>query len=140
MFERGLLVVLLISQIATGYLLYSQAQELDRTSIVQSLSNHNHDKRVALLEDQMAIQMAHHHGTGSEDALANRLGSLESTHLTLLGGVVELKEISEDMNDDLSNLGFRFNFVETRLANIDCGEGRINVTRADLDTKICRRK
>ena len=129
--ERILIGVLLISQVATGSLLFQQNDDLK--SVLDRLS---------FMRD---VQLNHNHGTRSTDALAKRIDELSLRSRNSDFGILQS---FDDTDASIEKLEERVRFLELaldpidyRVSMIDCGETRVNVTiNRDLDDNICRWK
>ena len=142
-FERAFIVVLVITQTVTGYFVYQQSEAVSSVSAVFSNSHFGVDKRIQALEEEVGIQRNHHHGKDDTASLSERLDRLaqqsRNSDFSILGSFDDVDKTVAKLEERITFVELALDPLDYRVSMIDCGETRVNVTRAK-DHNVCRWK
>lgn len=141
-FERALIVVLLVSQAATGYFMYQQSEAISSLSDSLSFSEFSVNGGIQSLEDEIRIQRNHY--ISSSSALSERIDRLahqvRSSDFSILGSFDDVDQTIAKLEKRISSLELTVQPLEYKVSKIDCGETRSNFISAPPDYDVCRWK
>lgn len=149
MLERALIGLLICTQAITGYVLVEQSQIIEAIDYVAGDTNADvvyatgrmdlMDERFDLIEEELGLLVGHQHNV-NEGTADRELDGLRSAVTEVTLGVMQLRDDLKSVKRDVLGNTLRSTSAEARLDNIDCDEGRIDVTGQVEDFGVCKKK